>query len=246
MAGRKDAAKSDQSTAVPAAMQDTFATQTADAGTGQTAQSGREHMTRQRTKMFGIDTVAQYLEFCTEAVTEFEREQDNVLRAFGAILALNHIPDWLRYKLTDKQRATLHIASSRVGDSVTAHFESHNEDLKRVRDIANGFKHLRPTHSTEVVAGYGRGPYGVGPYGAPYLLIDLGADLSPNKRWDVGLSLCKRVIQWWRNQLLPLTETTEEPPISENRAIPSISGSSARNDSSTKANELGMRPGPRL
>ena len=164
-------------------------------------------MTRQA-RMFGIETIKDYLEFCTQAVAELEQDQDNVLRAFAAILALNHIPDWLQYKATDVERELLGISGSRVGDSVMAHFKSQNAELKRVRDIANGFKHLQLTHSTDVIAGYGRGPYGIGPYGAPYLLIDLGDHLPLDQRWDVGLCLCKRVLQWWRSKLSTLSQVT--------------------------------------
>jgi hypothetical protein len=167
-------------------------------------------MTRHATKMFGIDTIEDYLEFCAEAVAEFEQDQDSVLRAFAAILALNHIPDWLQYKLIDAQRSALGLAGSKVGDPVLHFFEGQNNDLARLRDIANGFKHLRPNHRTETIAGYGRGPNGVGPYGAPYLLIDLGEHLPPEERWDVGLSLCKRALEWWQTQLATLTRSAGE------------------------------------
>lgn len=158
-------------------------------------------MSQQTTTMFGIDTVDQYLAFCDEAVAELELAQDNVLRAFAAILALNHIPDWLRYKLTSEQRQTLGLIESRIGESVKEYFESRNADLKRVREIANGFKHLALVHSTQIIAGYGMGPFDVGPFGHPYLLIDLGADKQPAERWDVGLSLCQRVLVWWHAEL---------------------------------------------
>ena len=162
-------------------------------------------MSRQATKIFGIDTIADYLAFCAEAVAELEQDQGSVLRAFAAVLALNHIPDWLQYKLTDDQRTTLGLTGSKLGDPVKDWFEAQNADLTLVRDIANGFKHLRPNHSTDVVAGYGRGPFGVGPFGAPYLLIDLGDYPLANERWVVGLSLCKRTMEWWREQLSILT-----------------------------------------
>lgn len=158
-------------------------------------------MSRQATKIFGIDTVGDYLAFCDAAVAELEQQQDNVLRAFTAILALNHVPDWLQYKLTSAERTKLGIVDVKVGEPVKDHFEALNADLKRVRDIANGFKHLKPVHSTQVVEGYGQGPYGIGPYGAPYLLIDLGEHLPLNERWDVGLSLCQRVLGWWKSRL---------------------------------------------
>ncbi len=158
-------------------------------------------MTRQATTMFGIDTIEDYLAFCSDAVAELEQVQDNVLRAFAAILALNHIPDWLQYKLTNAERITLKLMGSQVGDSVKDHFEAKNDDLKRIREIANGFKHLKPVHSTQVVAGYGMGPFNIGPFGKAYLLIDLGENLPPENRWDVGLNLCQRTLKWWLNQL---------------------------------------------
>lgn len=165
-------------------------------------------MIRQTTKMFGIDTIDEYLAFCVEAVSEFEHDQDNVLRAFAAILALNHIPDWLQFKLTVAQRNTLGIMGPQIGGPLKDHFEARNADIKRVREIANGFKHLRPVHSTQKVAGYGQGPYGIGPYGAPYLLIDLGDNKPAHERWDVGFDLCKRVLEWWRTELSKINNTT--------------------------------------
>nr|WP_281720604.1 hypothetical protein [Nitrosomonas nitrosa] len=157
-------------------------------------------MTRQSTCMFGIDSIDDYLVFCSEAVAELEADQDNVLRAFTAILALNHIPDWLQYKLTDLQRTALGLGGSQAG-SVKDHFEAVNGDLRRVRNIANGFKHLRPVHPTENVPGYGKGPYGIGPFGMPYLVIDFGEHLPREERWDVGLDLCKRTFDWWQETL---------------------------------------------
>ena len=165
-------------------------------------------MTRQTTKVFGIDTIDDYLAFCKQAVGQLEQDQDDVLHAFAAILALNHIPDWLQYKLTNVQRAALGLVGLQFGESVKEFFEGQNNDLERVREISNGFKHLRLTRSTEHVTGFGRGPYGVGPYGVSYLLIDLGDHLPPADRWDVALSLCKRVLEWWQKQLSCLVQTT--------------------------------------
>lgn len=168
-------------------------------------------MTRQATNLFGICTIEDYLIFCAEAVAALEQDQDNVLRAFAAILALNHIPDWLQYKLTLGQRSALELTGSQGGEPVKDHFEDRNADIKRVREIANGFKHLKPVHSTRKVAGYGQGPYGIGPYGAPYLLIDLGDDKPANERWDVGFDLCKRVLEWWHTELAKLDDFTGGP-----------------------------------
>ena len=158
-------------------------------------------MTRQNSAMFGMESIEDYLGFCAQAVAEFEEEQANVLRAFAAVLALNHIPDWLQYKLSADQRKALGLAISKIGEPVKDHFESQNGDLKLVRNVANGFKHLTPSPPSQIVAGYGSGPYGVGPYGAPYLVIDLGQNMPAQDRWVVALTICKRTLAWWEDQL---------------------------------------------
>lgn len=167
-------------------------------------------MNRQQNQIFGIGTIGEYLAFCAEAVAEFEAAQDNTLRAFSAILALNHVHDWLQYKLTTEQRHALSLTGTKVGDPVKDVFESRNADIKLIREIANGFKHLRLEHSTEKVDGYGQGPYGIGPYGASYLLVDLGENLPSGERWVVALDLCKLVLDWWSAELSKISTNTEK------------------------------------
>lgn len=162
-------------------------------------------MTRSSTQLFGLDKISDYIALCSEAVNDLKGQQDSVLKGFSAILALNHLPDWLRYKLTDAERQKLGLPMQPTNAPVNDFFEAQNENLKLVRQIANGFKHLRPVHSTERVEGYGAGPFGVGPFGRPYLLIDLGADKELAQRWCVGLDLCQRVLTWWQNTLEPIT-----------------------------------------
>lgn len=161
-------------------------------------------MTQSSTQLFGMETVSDYLALCGEAVNDLKGQQDSVLKGFSAILALNHLPDWLQYKLTEAERQKLRLPTQSTNASVKDFFEAQNENLKLVRQIANGFKHLRPVHSTERVEGYGAGPYGIGPYGAPYLLIDLGGDKEPAERWLVGLDLCQCVLVWWQKLLSPI------------------------------------------
>jgi hypothetical protein len=166
-------------------------------------------MTRESVSLFGIASIAEYLRFCTGAVEDFNGDQASVLRGFSAILALNHIPDWLQYKLSSDERRSLNQSYCNHGKAVTESFEALNSDLRLVRQIANGFKHLRPVHSTERISGYGAGPYGVGPYGSPYLLIDLGEDVSAESRYEVGYDLCRRVLEWWQQQLKEIVSETE-------------------------------------
>ena len=161
-------------------------------------------MNRASAQLFGVDTVSDYLALCSEAVNDLKGQQDSVLKGFSAILALNHLPDWLRYKLNEAERQKLGLPTQSTDAPVNEFFEAQNENLKMVRQIANGFKHLRPVHSTERAEGYGAETYGIGPYGTPYLLIDLGEDKEPAERWCVGLDLCQRVLAWWQGTLSPI------------------------------------------
>lgn len=167
-------------------------------------------MTRASVSLFGVESIADYLRFCTEAVEEFDADKANVLRGFTAVLALNHIPDWLQYKLSADERRRLRLNDSTPEHAVQEYFEALNSDLKLMRQIANGFKHLRPVHSTERIVGYGAGPYGIGPYGAPYLLVDLGENTPSTNRYEVGLSLCRRLLNWWHQQLAEIVNERDE------------------------------------
>ncbi|MER0204525.1 MAG: hypothetical protein DU480_11860 [Nitrosomonas sp.] len=162
-------------------------------------------MTRSDATVFNLTTIAEYLEFCSQAVDEFARDQANVLRGFSAILSLNHISDWIQYKLSAEQRSTLGI-SGKVGTSVKDYFEAKNEELALIRSIANGFKHLRPVHSTRQISGYGEGPFGIGPFGTTYLIIDKGEHFENAERWTDGLSLSKSVLEYWKRTLEPILE----------------------------------------
>jgi len=157
---------------------------------------------RSQTSLFGVSTIEQYLDLCERADAELQEKPEDVLRGFAAVLAINHIPDWLRYKLTETERIALGLPSTNVGSELKDVFEAENEDLVLIRQIANGFKHLRAVvYSTQQVSGYGLGPFGIGPFGQPYLLIDKGEDPEPSSRWDVGSALTKRSLEWWQSRL---------------------------------------------
>lgn len=155
--------------------------------------------------MFGVRTVADYLVLCDQAVEELRAEQANVLRGFAAVLLLNHIPDWLQYKFCIDQRMALGLNGGR-GDPLYDTFASRFSDLSVIRDLANGFKHLRPVNPTEVAGKYGTGRYGVGRYGVPYLLVDRGESVEGASRWTDCHSLCSGVLTWWHTQLDPVIE----------------------------------------
>lgn len=167
-------------------------------------------MNRKSASLFGIESTSDYLEFCSQAVEEFADDQASVLRGFAAVLALNHVPDWLQHKLNENERRLLCLRDDEPGTPLKDELEQRNPDLGLLRAIANGFKHLRPGHTTERVSGWGMGPWGIGPYGMPYLLIDLGDDRPAASRWDVSYSLCRRVLDWWRQQLQPIVDRAKE------------------------------------
>ena len=105
-------------------------------------------MIRNDVNIFNIESIADYLDFCRLTVAELAKDQANVVRGFSAVLSLNHIPDWLQYKLSSSQRSMLGL-SDVVGNPVKNHFEAMYNDLALIRSVANGFKHLRPMHSTK-------------------------------------------------------------------------------------------------
>lgn len=157
-------------------------------------------MSRKETSIFGLETITHYMRFCEEAVKQLKNDQANLLFGFSAILALNHIPDWLHHKLTADQRKVLSVSSlSEAG--LREYFKNKNNDVKLIRSIANGFKHLRLSTDTRKIEGYGAGPCGVGPYGVPYLLIDRGDDFEDKDRWATGLLLCQNALDFWFKEL---------------------------------------------
>lgn len=168
--------------------------------------------TREQRSLFGVATIPEYIELCRHSVRQFEDEPDMVLHGFSAILALNHIPDWLQYKLTPDQRMVLNLTDSPLQAAVKNELENENPDLKLIRQVANGFKHLKVGPSTDRIQGYGAGPFGVGPYGQPYLLIDLGEDLEPSNRWNVASALCRETINWWDERLAPILQPSATSP----------------------------------
>ncbi|PHS41986.1 MAG: hypothetical protein COA91_01035 [Robiginitomaculum sp.] len=153
-------------------------------------------MTRKDTSIFGLETITHYVGFCEKAVQQLKSDQANLLFGFSAILALNHIPDWLHHKLTAEQRKVLDVSSGNEAN-VRKYFENKNSDLTLVRSIANGFKHLSlATNTTQTIEGYSAGPYG-----KPYLLIDRGDDFKGMSRWETGLTLCQNALDFWIKEL---------------------------------------------
>jgi hypothetical protein len=160
---------------------------------------------RESVEIFELNSVEDYLNFCTESIQELEVDQANVLRGFTALLALNHLPDWLLYKLTTTEREILDLRCHRPGKKLRCDFENRNTDLTLVRSLANGFKHLKPQDPTGKIKGYGKGRFGIGHYGTPYLLIDKGEHLEDQERYTTCLELCQSVLDWWQKQLSVLS-----------------------------------------
>lgn len=156
---------------------------------------------RSQTNLFGVTTIKEYLLLCEQAIEQLELHPADLLFGFAAFLLINHLPDWLQYKLTTEERTVLGLASTTAGDELKLQFEVQNSDLLLIRQVANGIKHLRAVHSTQQVEGYGKGPFGIGPYGQAYLLIDKGDQFDASNRWDVASDLARRSINWWQMRL---------------------------------------------
>lgn len=146
-----------------------------------------DDMERADLAVFGLKTISDYLRFCDISVDRFNQEPSNICFCFSALLSLNHIPDWLRYKLSVEKRRYLGL-NEKVGEAVKRHFEDQNNDLVILRETSNGIKHLRLDKETKVV-GYGYA-YGYA-YGRGGFLVD---DVPVNE-------LCTRILDYW-HQLL--------------------------------------------
>jgi hypothetical protein len=162
---------------------------------------------RSMSSQFGIESIAGYLEFCAQAIVDMEADKGNVNRCFSAILALNHIPDWLQYKLTSSQRIQLKL-NEKEGKPVKNSYEEKNKKLELLRHISNGLKHLQhnDVSTDNIINSYGSEPFGTGPYGVSYLLIDRGENFLPEERYCTVLKLCQETLAFWKDELEPILQ----------------------------------------
>lgn len=166
-------------------------------------------MTRSNVSIFNLENISDYLVFCEKAIVELEADESNVLRGFSAILAINHIPDWIKHKLTPKQRELLHLPPN-VDDehadlrAIQTYFEEKFSPLKIIRSISNGFKHLRIKEQT-AKTGYGCA-YGLS-YGKAQLYINK-ANAEDEADWIGLLPLSQQSLAYWKTELSLVLETS--------------------------------------
>jgi hypothetical protein len=166
-------------------------------------------MTRSNVSILNLENISDYLAFCEKAIVELEADESNVLRGFSAILAINHIPDWIKHKLTPKQRELLHLPPKVADDhadlkAIQTVFEEKLPALKTIRSVSNGFKHLRIKEKT-AKTGYGCA-YGLS-YGKAQLYINK-ANAENDDNWTGLLPLTKQILAYWKTELSAALETS--------------------------------------
>ena len=126
--------------------------------------------------MFDIENSANYYEMLVADFDEFVAEPQSARKAIHCAITTYHMADWVWHDWLRHDDVTKKSLSITNENSFYAY-------LKRciwmtvLHEIANGSKHFkRQSLKTQLVRGYGSGPYNVGPYGYAYLLIDLGGE----------------------------------------------------------------------
>lgn len=126
--------------------------------------------------MFEIRNSADYYAMLVEDFDEFMRQPQSSRCAIHCAITAYHMHEWVWHDWL-KDRDDI---KAKLGLTDIASFRRYLRGgvwLEILREIANGSKHFKKqAFDTQLVRGYGQGPFGVGPYGHGYLLIDLGGD----------------------------------------------------------------------
>lgn len=139
--------------------------------------------------------VADFDDFCAE--------QTSSRLAIHCAVSAYHMAEWVwgDWLKNDAQtRALLGIGKKQ--DLFLAWIDAHSVWFSYIQGIANGSKHFAPINfGTNLVGGYGQGPYGVGPFGRPYLLVEFDANLPSADRHMTAGALLEVVVRFWRDFL---------------------------------------------
>lgn len=148
--------------------------------------------------MFGITTAASFFDKVRADHAELVRDTASPGAAMNCILSLYHLHEWVWSRWLKGRfdaQAALRIRNDK--NEFVRWLDGNCPHFGLLQELANGTKHCVPVHSTDRVAGYGQGPYGIGPYGAPYLLIDMGDRLDTSNRYLVGDSVLTEILDFW-------------------------------------------------
>jgi hypothetical protein len=132
----------------------------------------------------GITTALHYRLKVQDDLARLQASPADSSSAINAATFTYHLHEWLWAKVLKPQRPVT-VRGTAIGSKRDwlQWLDANCPHFSLMQDLANGTKHANPV-SSEVVEGFGAGPFGIGPWGAPYLLIDLGAN-APN-RYLVG------------------------------------------------------------
>jgi len=128
--------------------------------------------------VFAITNAREFREKVEEDLDELAKDIANSSRAMNAAISTYHLHEWLwGHVLKPKKPVTLGTSIIRSQDEFLSWLDDNCPHFTLLQELANGSKHAYPVNGSKV-AGFGQGPYGVGPFDAPYLLIDLGANVA--------------------------------------------------------------------
>jgi hypothetical protein len=148
--------------------------------------------------IFAIKTTGDFHAKAQEDIRLLLDKIDDSSRAINAILSAYHLHEWAWAQwLKAATPKRINVTLIRDKKDFLAWLDVTCPHFKILQELANGSKHCVPVHSTQEIAGYGRGPYGIGPYGAPYLLIDKGPSLPPAERWLVASEMLAAIGAFW-------------------------------------------------
>lgn len=134
--------------------------------------------------MVGITTARDYRLKVEDDLARLHASPADPSAAINAVTFVYHLHEWLWAEILKPQRP-VQVRGASIGsrEEWRQWLDANCPHFSLIRDLTNGTKHANPV-SSELVEGYGVGPFGVGPYGVPYLLIDLGDDVT--NRYLVG------------------------------------------------------------
>ena len=169
--------------------------------------------------MFGIISARNFREKAARDSAALQSDVANADLAINAVLSAYHLHEWVRgLVLKPRKPAFVRASTIRSKTEWVGWLEASCPHFLLLQELANGSKHCVPVANAEKIEGYGRGPYGIGPYGKPYLLIDMGNEVAPEKRWRVGHRVVREANEFW-------AELDAELDFSTNSAVdPQIAG----------------------
>lgn len=148
--------------------------------------------------MFSIISAADFFQKVKEDLLAFQERIADPGRALNCVLSSYHLHEWVWARLLKPNPPIdLHGTLVRNKKDFIIWLEKNCPHFVLLQDLANGTKHCSPVRSTDRIAGYGRGPYGIGPFGAAYLLVDLGEDYPASERYLVASEVLTQVVQFW-------------------------------------------------